>query len=117
MAREISGNDPNRDSMPARSSRAVSQAASSTHGEKDWAQSSKAACAADSCSAERGRSASSEHSSAWALVMPGAMPSRVAVSLTARIVSSGGLPSTMASARACNSGSARRAAATGKFGT
>ena len=58
MAREISGNDPKRDSMPARSSRAVSQAASSTQGENDWAQSSKAACAADSCSGERGRKTS-----------------------------------------------------------
>ena len=52
----------------------MSQAESSTRGEKDWAQSSKAAWAADSCSAERGRKISSVQSSAWALVMPGVMP-------------------------------------------
>ena len=40
-----------------------------------------------------------------------------AFSLTAMIFSSGGLPSRMATARARSSGSARSAAATGKFGT
>jgi hypothetical protein len=117
IAREISGSDPNRDSMPARSMRTVSQAVSSMQGENDCAQSSKAAWAEDSCRGERGRKASSEHNSAWDLVMPGAMPRRLAFSLTAIIFSSGGLPSRMATARGFSSGSARRAAATRKFGT
>ena len=116
-ARAISGSGPRRDSMPARSSREVSQAASSTHGEKDWAQSSRAAWAVEFCSGEFGRRTSSGDNSACALVMPGAMPRRLAWSFTARIVSSGGLPSRMATARVRSSGSARNAAATGKFGT
>ena len=49
--------------------------------------------------------------------MPGAMPRRPALSFTAKIFSSGGLPSKIATACARNSGSARRVAATGKFGT
>ncbi len=64
IAREILFSDPNKDSIPARSRRTVSQAASSTQGENDWAQSSKAACADDSCKAERVRRTSSEQSSA-----------------------------------------------------
>ena len=54
--RAISGSEPKRDSMPARSRITVSAAASSTHGENDCAQSSRTACATDSCSGERGRS-------------------------------------------------------------
>ncbi len=103
--------------MPARSRIAVSAAASSTHGEKDCAQSSRAACATDSCNGERGRSVNSGQSSAWAFVIPGVMPIRPALSFTAKTFSSGGLPSKIATARACNSGSARNTAATEKFGT
>src|SRR5271155_2349636 len=115
--RAISGSVPKRDSMPAKSRIAVSAAASSTQGEKDCAQSSNAACVADSCSGERGRSVNSEQSSAWALVIPGEIPARLAFSFMAKTFSSGGLPSKIATACARNSGSARNIAATGKFGT
>ena len=56
MSRAIWGSEPKRDSSPERSRITVSAAVSSTRGENDCAQSSRAACAAVSCKSDRGRS-------------------------------------------------------------
>ncbi len=112
----ISVDAPKSGSIPARSRIAVSAAASSTQGEKDCAQSRRTAWAVDSCSVERGRKANSEHSSACAFVMPGAMPNCLAPSFTAKTFSNGGLPSKIATGCDRKAGSARRTAATWKFG-
>ena len=80
-------------SRPEMSSKSVSGAQSSTRGEKDCAQSSKAWCADNSCSSERSRKVILSQTSACSLVMPVEIPAPRASSFSAQIFCSGGLPS------------------------
>ena len=112
----IFGSEPSNGSSPARFRSTVPGDVSSTSGENDCAQSSRAACADVSCGSERARSTKFSHASSCDLVVPASTPLCRALSLSATTFSSGGRPVRTATGRARNSGSKRMSACAEKSG-
>ena len=112
----IFGKDPNKGSSPARFRSMVSSAVSSTSGENDCAQSSKAACAEVSCNSERERNMRFSHASNCAFVAPVSTSNWRAFSFRATTFSSGARPASTTTGFPRSSGSKRISASAGKFG-
>ena len=114
--RAASSGGPMSRSSPARSSTTVSSAVSSTRGEKASPRSSSAAWADASAAGERCRISTEPIPATVSLGMPSFTPTPCARSFIATTLATGGVPSTIATAREASAGSLRVTAHTGKSG-